>query len=413
MPKLGGVAILMHKLSDSLKHVKWIVGDTDTAVSMQTHPSFPPFSDSACTLLDTWATYIRKDVRSRAYGEVVSFAFWCRKSSLLSLRKPYETMERRLGRGCVFHIAPSNVPINFAYSLAVGILAGNVNIVRVPSKEFEQVDIIANALEKALSDPKNAFMKRVALLCRYDHNKDVTNAFSQICDMRVIWGGDNTIKAIRCSPLRTRTTEIYFADRYSFAIIDADAYLKSETYEQIAMDFYNDTYLTDQNACTSPRLVVWLGKKIKKAQEVFWTTLHQRVIQEYKYQPVQAIQKLHLLYKRAFSVDGLQLKLSPDTLIYCVQVPELNTQTLDECGHSGFFFEYTAASLDEMLPLCSEKCQTIAYYGIPSKKIWEVIERERPRGVDRIVPIGKTLDFSLVWDGYDLIRSMSRAIVTI
>ena len=34
----------------------------------------------------------------------------------------------------------------------------------------------------------------------------------------------------------------------------------------------------------------------------------------------------------------------------------------------------------------------------------------RPRGVDRIVPIGRTMDFSLMWDGYDLIRSMSRRI---
>ena len=29
-------------------------------------------------------------------------------------------------------------------------------------------------------------------------------------------------------------------------------------------------------------------------------------------------------------------------------------------------------------------------------------------GIDRIVPIGKTADFSLTWDGYDLILQMSR-----
>jgi hypothetical protein len=34
----------------------------------------------------------------------------------------------------------------------------------------------------------------------------------------------------------------------------------------------------------------------------------------------------------------------------------------------------------------------------------------KPLGIDRIVPIGKTLDFSLNWDGYDLINQMSRII---
>lgn len=37
----------------------------------------------------------------------------------------------------------------------------------------------------------------------------------------------------------------------------------------------------------------------------------------------------------------------------------------------------------------------------------------RPHGVDRVVPMGKSMDFNLVWDGYDLIRSLSRKISVI
>jgi hypothetical protein len=32
------------------------------------------------------------------------------------------------------------------------------------------------------------------------------------------------------------------------------------------------------------------------------------------------------------------------------------------------------------------------------------------KGVDRIVPIGKTMDFDLIWDGYDLIERFTRTI---
>jgi hypothetical protein len=33
-------------------------------------------------------------------------------------------------------------------------------------------------------------------------------------------------------------------------------------------------------------------------------------------------------------------------------------------------------------------------------------------GIDRIVPVGKALDMGVIWDGYDLIRTMSRIVNT-
>ena len=40
----------------------------------------------------------------------MAFSFWCRKGHLEQLRQRQANIERRLGRGLVFHIAPSNVP---------------------------------------------------------------------------------------------------------------------------------------------------------------------------------------------------------------------------------------------------------------------------------------------------------------
>ena len=33
-----------------------------------------------------------------------------------------------------------------------------------------------------------------------------------------------------------------------------------------------------------------------------------------------------------------------------------------------------------------------------------------PNGIDRLIPIGRALEFSEIWDGYDLIRNLSRII---
>ena len=45
--------------------------------------------------------------------------------------------------------------------------------------------------------------------------------FSQsISDVRIIWGGDNTIDQIRKNKIPPRSFDLTFADRYSFCIIN-------------------------------------------------------------------------------------------------------------------------------------------------------------------------------------------------
>ena len=60
--------------------------------------------------------------------------------------------------------------------------------------------------------------------------------------------------------------------------------------------------------------------------------------------------------------------------------------------------------------MINRKFQTLAYYGMEPSVLKKFIETHRPCGIDRIVPIGRTLDFSLVWDGYDLIGMLSRTV---
>jgi hypothetical protein len=61
-------------------------------------------------------------------------------------------------------------------------------------------------------------------------------------------------------------------------------------------------------------------------------------------------------------------------------------------------------------PELSKIDQTLTYFGIGREEFRDFLEKARPAGIDRIVPMGKSMDFALVWDGYDLIRQMSRRI---
>ena len=66
--------------------------------------------------------------------------------------------------------------------------------------------------------------------------------------------------------------------------------------------------------------------------------------------------------------------------------------------------------LSEIVDVCDLKCQTITYFGVKEEEFRAFLEEARPIGIDRIVPMGKSMDFALIWDGYDLIRQMSRRV---
>mgnify|MGYP002564441702 CR=1 FL=1 len=83
-----------------------------------------PFDGGVMAFLSDLGAALIADREARAYPDVVAFGFFCRRANLEALAREYEgAVSDRLGRGISFHIAPSNVPVNFAYSLAAGLLA--------------------------------------------------------------------------------------------------------------------------------------------------------------------------------------------------------------------------------------------------------------------------------------------------
>ena len=52
----------------------------------------------------------------------------------------------------------------------------------------------------------------------------MTARLSASCDVRVIWGGDGTVRTIRATPLPPHATELTFPDRSSIAAIRTAAY---------------------------------------------------------------------------------------------------------------------------------------------------------------------------------------------
>lgn len=389
--------------------VTYALGSRAREAQMQDVRPLPIFSAEAYNFLSALSTRILADAEAKSYPDVVTLGFWCRPASLRHMAAQYESETNRLGRGITFHLAPSNVAVNFAYSCLAAFLAGNASIVRLPSKDFPQVQILCRLFSETLVE--FSALAPYFLFVRYGYEQEVTGRYSAMCQTRIIWGGDRTIGEVRRAPLPPRANEITFADRYSLSVIDADAYLAAEDKARIAQAFYNDTYLSDQNACTAPHFIVWMGRNVTEAQRVFWAELHGLVRTRYTLQAVQAVDKLTQLYRLGAQFDARQIEM-PDQLITRVRVDALHEDLPVYRAGSGFFIEYEARTFAEIHPLCGSSCQTLSYYGMDEESLLQEVLAMRPAGIDRIVPMGHTMDFALIWDGVDLIRSMSRVILS-
>lgn len=384
-----------------------------------------PYSDIVCDFLDAYSSALRHDYQAKSYPDIRTFAFWIRKANIQSLKQQYiESFGRefRLGKGIIFHIAPSNVPVNFMYSYVFGLLAGNSNIVRVPTKGFPQIECMCRVLNLLLQQDLYSEITKRTLIVRYGHSKECTDYFSKMCNLRVIWGGDDTIQAIRQSQLPPRSTEITFADRYSFGIIALEELknVSSKELEGLAEKFYNDTFLMDQNACSAPHLIMWktaphiLQKETQKIKEQFWLSV-EKTAEKYDFPDRKSSEKYCLLCEKAAEGPAVQKanKYHSNRLFVCdVDIAEeASVETLR--GKFGLFYQCDIDNLDALWILNSEKVQTCAYYGVNPIEIREWIAEKGIVGIDRIVPFGSTLDIGVVWDGYNLIAQMSRCITAI
>ncbi len=376
------------------------------------HPvPLEPFCDEVIDYLNALSVALMKDRRSRMYPDVVTFAFFCRKANVLRMREEYKSQDLRLGRGFVFHIAPSNVPVNFAYTLVAGMLSGNMNVVRASSKPFPQVDIIVENMLSLLADGQHDSMGKRFAVVRYGRDSEWNAYFSSIAHVRVIWGGDKTIETFRQFAMPARSFDVCFADRYSVAALNPKAILDAdkEEIDQLALNFYNDTYLFDQNACSAPHTIFWLKNtdRLDEAKQIFWNAVHDLVVSKYSFQNVMAVDKLTAFYRQAVNMRCQAVPMA-DNLVVITQLEEL-PENIDEfrCA-CGYFSEYDISTLDEIAPIVSSKYQTLAYYGFEKSELRDFVVNNHLIGFDRIVPVGETTAFSLTWDGYNLIETLSR-----
>ena len=128
----------MIPMLQNMDRIQFLTGNKELLQNAKKAPARPTWCDKTVEFLSQFSRNLLKDPKTKGFVDVTSYAFWIRKASLHQIKEHYySNVDDKMGRGVAFHIAPSNVPVNFAVSFTSSLLAGNISIVRVSNKELE------------------------------------------------------------------------------------------------------------------------------------------------------------------------------------------------------------------------------------------------------------------------------------
>ena len=369
---------------------------------------FEIFDQNIIFFLDEISKEILKNNESKKFPDLITFGFWCRANNIKSLLKNYNFFKNRIGRGSVLHITPSNVPTNFAYSMVFGLLSGNNNIIRLPSKKFFQIEILCKIL-KRLSKRKN--LKKIfnrLLLIRYENSDSISSELSKEVEARIIWGGDKTINKFKTFTTKPRCIDLTFADRYSISLINSNMLIKLNNSQLsiLAQKFFNDTYTMDQFGCSSPNTVFWIGNNNAYKNNF---GLMKNCKSKYNLDLSGTNKKISNLMNLTLN-ENKKLKININNFnLIKLNKSKFEFDNFDNVNF-GTFTEINLNNLNQLSKYVSDKLQTLTYYGIEFDFIKKFIIKNKLKGIDRIVPIGRAFDLTPEWEGVDIIATLSRTI---
>ena len=220
-----------------------------------------PFSDERINLVARVSEKLLGGNSHAGSSFIKHFAFWIRRGALQKLaatfakRLPPQTIARP--RGLVFHLPPQNVETVFLYSWILSYLVGNANVTRVPSEFSDEIrgvcELFLEELQAA-GDYSQFFV-------HYSASSALSTAISAESDARVVWGGDAKVALFAPLPLRNGGKAIWFGDRSSFAILKGEALtrLAVDARTTLAQRMFNDIFIFDQMACSSPHVLYVIG----------------------------------------------------------------------------------------------------------------------------------------------------------
>jgi len=375
---------------------------------------------------------LSKSLLTTHIPELSALGYWLRASNL---KRWQQTVSQRsdlssqtLALGTVLHFAPANVDTMFVYSWACALLMGNSNIVRLSAQDSPLKQQLLHAINALYELPEFADIAKRNAFITYEHNQqqsqqhsqqnsqqDITAALSALADGRVIWGGDDTVNQIRAIAAKPRSRDIAFADRYSVAVVSGEAFSDTTSALPVAERLWRDIQPYSQMACSSPRTLFFMGDDTQLGYLLQALEQVQGVPDQNSSDKSITRQNDHLIAAQLALATGAAQQVTQNRAITAVSVLQFNEAIANNLYQwhvgDGLLYVTRIGKLDELPRNINAHCQTISYAGMEVQEIIKAFDTAPITQIDRIVPLGQALDFSPVWDGYDLFNQLSRQVL--
>lgn len=377
-------------------------------------PLMPAYADETVACLGELSRLLLGTPAIRQYPDIAALAFWLRPANLKTIADCKLSDRTKLLRplGNVLHIAPANVDTLFFYSGALSLLAGNRNLIRLSRRRSDSQALILEALSALYHEPKWRNVLDRFYLFESERNDEFLIANCRYLHLRIVWGGNATINAIRKLPIPAHCRELSFPDKFSLALLSASALNQASANEisSLLQRFVKDSYAFGQQACSSPRSIIWLGTpaETQSAQQRFWPEL-ENYLNTVNYQRSASEQMQSLIGAQSVGCLFDNTRMHIDSPWFCrVDITDLNSQ-LEQCHQgNGLFYEQRIEFLDQLTNQLRPHHQTLSYWGVDGGILTDWLRSKIPSGIDRVVAIGQALDFDYIWDGIDLLEQMTK-----
>ncbi len=351
----------------------------------------------------------------RQHPELATLGHWFRGAAVnqLSQRIGTHAAELDLARGLIFHLAPANVDVLFAYAWLMSVLSGNTNVARLSQKQSTQRDALVSILHDMQREGLHSRVLERAVLLTYPHDDSITTAISRHCHARIIWGGDATVAKIRSLPISPLAVELAFPDRFGIAVMRAAALTEGSDadLQELARRFCNDVLWFGQQACSSPRTLYWVGDEsgIAAAKARFWPAVR---MQAATLEDEPAALMARVTDANLLAATGHGVRSADSIGLYPLRLDAMRADggiREIQSGH-GLVVEIDLPALDALAAQLDDRDQTLVQHGFTTSALRDFLCGLGNRAIDRVVPFGRALDFHPVWDGTDLLDVLTRKI---
>lgn len=377
---------------------------------------FIPFENIICSFVSDLSKKLLLKFNPKYYPDIATLAFFCRRANIDKLRKDFnEKQGIKKPLGIIFHVPPNNIATNFAYSFIFSLLMGNANIFRISDRLLRHSGKLVKTIDSLMKQKYKKLYESNYFMV-YDKSHEINLKLNSISDGRMIWGSNKTVKYFKTLPTQPHTKDIFFYDRYSICILRSEYICKipNDKMKIIAKNFFNDTFLVDQAACSSPILINWLGNKKEIAKKKFWNAIYGN-LKKMKYD--QIFSDFSVIDKEVISSiffanksDYVKNYKNFSNMINIIELKKVPKDINFYKGKFGLFFQYDLKKLSDITNFVNNACQTVTYLGFSNKELIKLIKNKNLHGVDRFVNIGSSLEMNFIWDGIDLREALTRNI---